>query len=95
MDVITPSLKGVDATKENAEKLKAMQKSADVKLEVGHNLTAKMIDPPPWHKQFFVLFQRCIKENLRRRTSLTILLIQTAIIAALIGGAFYQIEQIN
>ncbi|KAG2438719.1 hypothetical protein HXX76_005264 [Chlamydomonas incerta] len=48
-------------------------------------------DATPWHMQFRVLLRRSVKEVWRKRSTTLVLLLQTIIIAVLIGTVFLQI----
>lgn len=49
----------------------------------------------PWHHQFLVLLRRSIKEQWRERSTLITSLVQTIIMAVLIGTTWLQIGALS
>ncbi|PNH04339.1 ATP-binding cassette sub-family G member 2, partial [Tetrabaena socialis] len=93
LDVITPNMNdSVESLVEKEAKLKEHYQAPPVEHLLG---TPKPLvlprDSTPWHKQFRVLLRRSIKETWRKRDTTYVLLIQTALMAVLIGTVFLRI----
>lgn len=48
-------------------------------------------DTTPWTRQFTVLFRRSLKEQWRKREVIGVLILQSVVIAVLIGTVFLQV----
>ncbi|KAI9091503.1 P-loop containing nucleoside triphosphate hydrolase protein [Phlyctochytrium arcticum] len=59
-------------------------------MQQNHALT-KTLTRPPWRYQFCILFERSMKEFVRSKSVIITQLLQNIILAALIGGVFWQI----
>ena len=93
LDVITPGLDmTLEATLENQRALIMAQQFADVDLDLGADKPLNVQrDVMPWPKQFAVLFQRSMQEIVRKRRILYVSMIQSILMAILIGFVFYDI----
>jgi ATP-binding cassette subfamily G (WHITE) protein 2 len=108
LDVITPSKNGSSAENSNAVVSSEQQSVTDraitaaqapITIDLNMGVTkrlAQMADLPRnpiWHKQVRILLRRNFQEHLRESQVIIISLIQTVIIAVLIGTAFLHIGQ--
>ena len=95
LDVITPS--PADSMQDlEAKDAKLLERSRehghwDVDLLAGIDRPLLPRETTPWIHQFKVLFRRTMKDQWRRRSLLVIQLVQTIIMAVLIGTAFLNI----
>lgn len=81
----------VMAAAQEAEKLAGAYKQPDVNLQDGiDSPILKARETTSWYSQFKTLFRRTMMEQWRKRGMLITNVIQTAIIAVLIGATFYR-----
>ncbi|KXZ51256.1 hypothetical protein GPECTOR_13g743 [Gonium pectorale] len=93
LDVITPNMN--DSVESLVEKEKQLSRfytppTVEHLLENPKPLVLPR-DVTPWHVQFRVLLRRSLKETWRKRSTTYVLMLQTVIIAVLIGTVFLRI----
>lgn len=95
LDVITPSLSdSVQDLKAKEEKLKAHFNQPEVDLNLWADKPVMLPrEQTPWVRQFAVLFRRTLKEQWRKRAMLATQLLQSIVMAVLIGTVFLQIGE--
>ncbi|KAL6046864.1 ABC2 type transporter superfamily protein [Balamuthia mandrillaris] len=96
LDVITPTAftpAAIEEANANAEALINQYEPIEVEEPKQGKLKSQVKFParPPWGMQFLYLFQRSMRNTLRARSEMLAQLLQTIIMAILIGGVFFQI----
>ncbi|GAX83957.1 hypothetical protein CEUSTIGMA_g11381.t1 [Chlamydomonas eustigma] len=95
MDCITPNARDTSLDlKAKALKFEEAFEEQDFDLTLGVEHPTFMIrEVTPWTGQFIILFKRTLKEQWRKRSMLLTQLLQSVIIAVLIGTVFLKIGQ--
>ena len=92
LDVITPSpADSVEDLATKEAKLIQSYTAAEVDLNAGNDRPLLPRETTPWLHQFKVLFRRTLKDTWRKRSLLITQLVQTIIMAILLGTAFLRI----
>ena len=92
LDVITPSAHdSVEELMAMDQKLMGSAGKQEVDLNAGSERPLKPRETTPWVHQFRVLFRRTLQDTLRKRSLLVTQMLQTIVMAVLIGTVFLRI----
>ncbi|KAG0604531.1 hypothetical protein M758_10G178300 [Ceratodon purpureus] len=94
LDVITPSInRPRDSLRYVDDVLKSKFHSLPVNMSQGSQylILQTTRERMPWHRQYVVLLNRGIREQIRKKNVLITQLCQSVLMAILIGGVFFQI----